>query len=74
MGVWNEEMLTVTWMAVKVSFKDAYRKRRIYRRLAKTRGRGHLRRFTVFVRYEIEIRRTVFGGGVAGLSAKGSPL
>ena len=45
-------MLPVQWETVKVSFKDTYSIRRIYRRLAKTGGRGHLRNLTVFVPYE----------------------
>jgi len=41
---------------VRVTLKDAYRIRRVYRRLAKMRGRGHLHRLTVFVRHENVIR------------------
>ena len=37
---------------VRISLKDAYKIRRIYRRLAKMKGKGHLRRLTVFVRHE----------------------
>jgi hypothetical protein len=48
----KSEMLPVRWETVKVSLKDAYRIRRICRRLAKMRGRGHLHRLTVFVRHE----------------------
>jgi hypothetical protein len=33
-------MLPVWWETVKVSLKDAYKIRRVYRRLAKMRGRG----------------------------------
>jgi hypothetical protein len=47
-GVWNEEMLPVRWETTKVSLRDVYRIRRFYRRLAKMRGRGHLRSLTVF--------------------------
>jgi hypothetical protein len=47
---------------VKVSLKDAYKIRRIYRRLAKMRGSGHLRRLTVFVRYENVLRLLEFLG------------
>ena len=36
----------------KVSLKEAYSIRRIYRRLAKMRERGSLRRLTVYVRYD----------------------
>src|SRR5919112_5721782 len=61
-GVWNEEMLPVQWETVKVSRKDAYRIRRVYRRLAKMRGRGHLHRLTVFVRHENVLRLLEFLG------------
>src|SRR5919112_4680758 len=61
-GVWNEEMLPVQWETVKVSLKDAYRIRRVYRRLAKMRGRGHLHRLTVFVRHENVLRLLEFLG------------
>jgi hypothetical protein len=55
-GVWNEEMLPVRWETVKVSLSDAYRIRRVYRRLAKMRGRRNLRSLTVFVRHENVVR------------------
>jgi hypothetical protein len=48
----KSEMLPVRWETVRISLKDAYRIRRIYRRLAKMRGRGPLCRLTVFVRHE----------------------
>jgi hypothetical protein len=41
---------------------DAYKIRRIYRRLAKIRGRGHLRRLTVFIRHENVLRLLEFLG------------
>jgi len=44
--------LPLRWENTKVSLKDAYRIRRVYRRLAGMRGREHLRRLTVFVRHE----------------------
>jgi hypothetical protein len=47
---------------VKVSLKDAYTIRRVYRRLAKMRGRGHLRRLTVFIRHENVLRLLEFLG------------
>ncbi len=61
-GVWNEEMLPIRWEINKVSLSDAYRIRRIYRRLAKMRGRGHLRRLTVFIRHENVVRLLEFLG------------
>ncbi len=61
-GVWNEELLPVQWETVKVSLKDAYRIRRIYRRMAKMRGRGHLHRLTVFVRHDNVVRLLEFLG------------
>jgi hypothetical protein len=42
----------VRWKTVRISVEDAYRIRRVYRKLAKLRGRGHLHRLTVFVRYQ----------------------
>ena len=44
----------------KVSLKDAYKIRRIYRRLAKIRGRGRLHRLTVFVRHDNVVRLLEF--------------
>jgi hypothetical protein len=61
-GVWNEELLTVRWETVEVSLRNAYRIRRIYRRLAKRKGRGSLRRITVFVRHENVVRLLEFLG------------
>jgi hypothetical protein len=61
-GVRNEKLLPVQWETVKVSLKDAYKIRRIYRRLAKMRGRRHLHRLTVFVRYENVVRLLEFLG------------
>jgi hypothetical protein len=45
-----------------VSIEDAYKIRRIYRRLAKMRGRGHLHRLTVFICYENVVRLLAFLG------------
>lgn len=56
------EMLPVRWETVRVSLKDAYKIRRVYRRLAKMRGRGHLIRLTVFVRHENVVRLLEFLG------------
>jgi hypothetical protein len=55
-------MLSVRWETVQVSLEDAYRIRRVYRRLAKMRGRGHLRRLTVFIRHENVVRLLEFLG------------
>src|SRR5215207_2854993 len=61
-GVWNEELLPVQWEKVQVSLKDAFRIRRIYRKLAKRNGSGSLRRITVFVRHENVVRLLEFLG------------
>jgi len=45
---------------VKVTVQDAYKNRRVYRRLAKMRGRGHLHRVTVFIRHENVMRLLEF--------------
>jgi hypothetical protein len=61
-GKWNEELLPVQWQTVEISVRDAYRIRRIYRKLAKMRGRGHLHRLTAFVRHENVVRLLEFLG------------
>jgi hypothetical protein len=59
-GVWNEELLPVRWETAQVSLRDAFRIRRIYRKLAKRNGSGSLRRITVFVRHENVVRLLEF--------------
>ena len=61
-GAWNEKLLPVKWETVEVGLEEAYRIRRIYRRLARIRGRGHLCRLTVFVRHENVVRLLEFLG------------
>ena len=58
----NRDLLPVQWMAAQVSLKDAYRIRRIYRKLAKRKGSGSLRRITVFVRHENAVKLLEFLG------------
>jgi hypothetical protein len=61
-GVWNEELLPVQWETTQVSLRDAFRIRRIYRKLAKRKGSGSLHRMTVFVRHENVLRLLGFLG------------
>jgi hypothetical protein len=61
-GVWNKELLPVRWETVQVSLMDAFRIRRIYRKLARKKDSGSLRRITVFVRYENVLRLLEFLG------------
>jgi hypothetical protein len=61
-GIWNKELLPIRWETTKVSLRDAFRIRRIYRRLAKGKGSGSLRRITVFVRHENVVRLLEFLG------------
>ena len=61
-GVWNEELLPVRWETVEVSLRDAFRIRRIYRKLAKRKGIGSLHSITVFVRHENVVRLLEFLG------------
>jgi hypothetical protein len=61
-GVWNPKLLPVRWEKVEVSLRDAYKIRRIYRKLAGKKGSGSLRRITVFVRYENVVRLLDFLG------------
>jgi hypothetical protein len=55
-GIWNPKLLPVRWETAHVSLRDAFRIRRIYRKLARRKGSGSLRRLTVFVRYENVVR------------------
>jgi hypothetical protein len=61
-GVWHEELLPVRWETVEVSLRDAFRIRRKYRKLARRKGSGSLRRITVFVRHENVVRLLEFLG------------
>ena len=61
-GIWNEKLLPIEWETVKVSLRDAYKIRRVYRKLAKRRGSGDLRRLTVFAHYENVVRLLQFLG------------
>ena len=61
-GIWNENLLPVRWETVEVSLRNAFRIRRIYRKLAKRKAIGSLCRITVFVRYENVIRLLEFLG------------
>jgi hypothetical protein len=61
-GIWNENLLPVQWEEVEVSLRDAFRIRRIYRKLARKKGSGSLHRITVFVRHENVIRLLGFLG------------
>jgi hypothetical protein len=61
-GIWNEELLPVRWQKVEVSLRDAFRIRRIYRKLARKKGSGSLRCITAFVRYENVVRLLEFLG------------
>jgi hypothetical protein len=61
-GISNEELLPVRWEKVEVNLRDAFKIRRIYRKLARRKGSGSLRRITVFVRYENVVRLLEFLG------------
>jgi hypothetical protein len=61
-GIWNEDLLPVQWATVQVSVRDAFRIRRIYRKLARRKGSGSLCRITVFVRHENVDRLLTFLG------------
>lgn len=56
----KEKLLPVQWETVQVSLRDAFSIRRIYRKLAKRKDSGSLRRITVFVRYENVVRLLEF--------------
>jgi hypothetical protein len=61
-GIWNEQLLPVRWEKVEVSLRDAFRIRRIYRKLARRKGSSSLSRIKVFVKYENVVRLLEFLG------------
>src|SRR5215204_6681148 len=61
-GIWNEELLPVHWETAQVSIRDAFKIRRIYRKLARRKGSGSLCCITVFVRHENVVRLLRFLG------------
>jgi hypothetical protein len=61
-GIWNENLLPVQWEEVAVSLQDAYKIRRIYRKLVRRKGSGSLRNITVFIRHENVVRLLEFLG------------
>jgi len=61
-GKWNEDLLPVWWETVQVSLQDAYRVRRVFRKLARIRSTGPLCRLTIFVRYENAVRLLAYLG------------
>jgi hypothetical protein len=45
-------LLPVRWETVQIGLRDAFRIRRIYKKLARRKGGSFLCRITVFVRHE----------------------
>jgi hypothetical protein len=60
--IWSEELLPLRWETVEVSLRDAFRIRRIYRKLARRKSSGSLGRITVFIRHENVLRLLEFLG------------
>jgi hypothetical protein len=61
-GIWNENLLPIQWETVQISLRDAFRIRRIYRKLARRKGSRSLHSITVFVRHENVVRLLEFLG------------
>jgi hypothetical protein len=61
-GIWNGRLLPVRWETVEVALRDAFRIRRVYRKLARRKSAGPLCRLTVFVGYENAFRLSGFLG------------
>ncbi len=59
-GTWNKHLLPIRWETTKVSLEDAYRIRRVYRRLQKKKGTGTVRKVEVFVRHENVLKLLAF--------------
>jgi hypothetical protein len=61
-GAWNGDLLPVRWETAQVGLRDVYRIRRVYRKLARRKGSGSLRRIRVFVRHQNVVRLLEFSG------------
>ena len=61
-GIWNEELLPVRWETAQVSLREAFKIRRVYRKLAGKKGSRSLHSITVFVRHENVVRLLEFFG------------
>jgi hypothetical protein len=55
-GKWNEDLLPVRRETTQVRVQDAYRIRRVFRKLARIRSTGSVLRLTIFVRHENVVR------------------
>jgi hypothetical protein len=51
-GYWNKKLLPIRWETTAVGEEDAYKIRRVFRRLQGKKGSRPLRKVQVFVRYE----------------------
>jgi hypothetical protein len=59
-GTWNKHLLPIQWETVKVSLEDAYRIRRVFRRLQRKKGTGTVRKVQVFVKHEDVLKLLAF--------------
>lgn len=56
-GMWNKDLLPITWREVELPLKEAMNTRRVFRRVARAkRGRGTLHTQQVFIRNETVTR------------------
>jgi hypothetical protein len=55
-GRWNADLLPIQWGTVQVSLKDAYRIRRVFRKLAEIESTASVLRPTIFVSHENVVR------------------
>jgi hypothetical protein len=62
LGVWSPKLLPVRWETAEVNLRDAFKIRRIYRKLARRKGSGSLHSMTVFIRHENVVRLLKFLG------------
>lgn len=59
-GIWNKKLLPLRWETTKVTLEEAYRIRRVYRRLQRKKGTGTLREVQIFVPHENVVRLLEF--------------
>lgn len=55
-GSWGKASLLPNWETVAVTLEDAYKIRRIFKKLARKKGTGRVRGMTVFVRHRTVVR------------------
>ncbi len=59
-GRWNKKLFPIQWESVQVSLTEAYKVRRVFRRLQRKKGTSPLRKVQVFVPHEAVVKLLEF--------------